>query len=263
MLGKLLKYDLKFVYKVVIIFYILSIIFSILTRIFLNIENSLLFNVIGKITNGAMIGMIINSLINGLMRSWVRFINNVYKDESYLTHTLPVEKKSIYLSKVLTAIICSFTTVLVAILCIFISYYSQSNMEILKGFLKIAADSYDITVIGLLLTIAIVIFLEITFVILIGYVGIIIGHKSNRNKMIKSIVTGFVLYMGTSTMTLLFVYIIGLFNESVMNVINTTEIVNADAIKSIMIAGIGIYLIYNIVYYLIGRIQFNKGVNVD
>ena len=35
-----------------------------------------------------MIGMIINSLINGLMRSWVRFINNVYKDESYLTHTL-------------------------------------------------------------------------------------------------------------------------------------------------------------------------------
>lgn len=43
--------------------------------------------------------MIVSSLINGLMRSWVRFITNIYKDESYLTHTLTIEKKDIYLSK--------------------------------------------------------------------------------------------------------------------------------------------------------------------
>ena len=263
MLGKLLKYDLKWVYKVLGVFYILSFIFAILTRIFFNIENSLLFDIIGKIVNGIMITMLINCLINGLIRSWARFVSNVYKDESYLTHTLPVEKKNIYLSKVLTALICSFTTVAVSILCLFISYYSQANMEVLKNFLKLTAEAYDTTVISLLATISIVIFLELLFVSLIGYVGIIIGYKANKNKMAKTIIIGTGLYLFTSTLTLLIVYIIGLFNESVMNVINTTDIVNADAIKYVMIAGIAIYMIYNIIYYIIGRIQFGKGVNVE
>ena len=263
MLGKLLKYDLKWIYKVIVVFYILAFIFSILTRILLNIENSLLFNVLAKIVNGAMISMIISGLINGLIRSWVRFINNIYKDESYLTHTLPVEKKSIYLSKVITAITCSFTSVIVAIACLFISYYSKENMEILKGFLKLTASTYDITVIGLLLIISAVIFLEVIFIILIGYVGIIIGHRSNKNKMGKSIAISVALYLGTSTLTLIIIYIFGLFNQDIMNLINTTNIVNVDAIKNTMIIGSGIYVIYNIIYYLIGKVILEKGVNVD
>ena len=263
MLGKLLKYDLKWVYKVVSIFYILAFISAVLTRIFYNIENSLLFDIIGKIVNGIMIAMLVNALINGLIRSWVRFTNNLYKDESYLTHTLPVEKKTIFLSKVLTAMICSFATVMVAIICILISYYTKNNMEILKNFLKLTADTYDITVIGVILAMAIVVFLEILFIILIGYNGIIIGHKSNKNKMLKSVATGIGLYMFTSTLTLAIIYIIGLFNDKVMNVINTTEIVNVDAIKLVMISGMGIYVCYNIIYYILGKILLSKGVNVD
>ena len=263
MLSKLLKYDLKWVLKTIVIFYILSIIFAILTRIFLSIDNSLLFNIIGKIFNGAMISMICSSIINSLMRSWVRFVHIVYKDESYLTHTLPVEKKNIYLSKVLTGIITSFITIVVAILSVFIAYYSKDNMEALKGFLKVAASTYDTTVIKLLLIIAFVIFLEILFIILIGYAGIIIGHRSNKNKMLKSIILSLVLYFGTSTLTLGIVYIVGLFNSGVMNIINTTDIVNADAIKPVMIAGIAIYAVYNVIYYLVGKMQLEKGVNVD
>lgn len=263
MLGKLLKYDLKFVYKVVVVFYILSFIFSIFTRIFLNIENSLLFNIIGQIASGIMISMLVSSLINGIMRSWARLTVNVYKDESYLTHTLPVEKKSIYLSKVLTAIICAFTTVLVAIGCIFISYYSQSNMDILKNSLQLAANTYDTTVINLLLVISFILFLEIIFIILIGYVGIIIGHKANQNKMVKSIITGFILYMATSALSLGIVACVGVFNENIMNLIKTMDRVDVEAIKFIMMVAIVIYVVYNIAYYLIGKRQLEKGVNVD
>ena len=263
MLRKILKYDLEWVYKAIVVFYILALFFAILTRIFLNIENSLLFEIIGKIFNGAMISMLVSSLINCLMRSWVRFITNIYKDESYLTHTLPVEKKDLYLSKVLTAMICSFSTVVTAIVCLFISYYSQTNMEMLKEFLKLAADSYDMTVMNLLLFVSVVVFLEILFITLIGYVGIIIGHRSNKNKMVKSIFIAIILYFLTSTATLLIVYIIGLFNPSVMNVINTTEIVNADAIKDVMIAGIAIYVVYNIIYYIVGKNKLEKGVNIE
>ena len=49
MLGKLLKYDLKFVYKVVAVFYILAFIFSVIGRGLAKIENSLVFDVTSKI----------------------------------------------------------------------------------------------------------------------------------------------------------------------------------------------------------------------
>ena len=52
MLGKLLKYDLKWTYKGVIVFYILAIMFSIIGRLLSEIENSLIFNIIGKVCIG-------------------------------------------------------------------------------------------------------------------------------------------------------------------------------------------------------------------
>ena len=125
MLGKLLKYDLKWIYKVIVIFYILSFVFSIVGRCLNTIENSVIFSVVTKISYGIAISMMINSLVNCLMRLWARFIKNLYKDESYLTHTLPVEKKTIYLSKVLSAIISIFTTTIVILACLFICYYSR------------------------------------------------------------------------------------------------------------------------------------------
>ena len=48
-----------------------------------------------------------------------------------------------------------------------------------------------------------------------------------------------------------------------MNLINTTEIVNVDAIRYIMYAGIGIYFVYIIFYYILGEKQFEKGINVE
>lgn len=263
MLGKLLKYDLKWVYKVVVVFYILAFVFSAIGRGLSLIENSLVFSVITQIAFGIAISMMVSSLINCLMRLWARFIRNVYKDEAYLTHTLPVEKKMIYASKVISAIICVFTTVVVSIACLFICYYSETNMQALKSMLELAASTYNTTVLKLLLLISFVIFLEIMFIVLIGYVGIILGHKSNQNKMVKTLIISFALYLITQAITLVSIYIFGLFNSNVMNLINTTDIVNVDAIKYVMYAGIGIYIVYIIFYYILGKKQLEKGVNVD
>ena len=263
MLRKLLKYDLKWVYKVVVVFYILAFIFSVIGRGLSLIENSLVFSVVTQIVFGIAISMMVSSLINCLMRLWARFIKNVYKDESYLTHTLPVEKKTIYASKVISAIICVFTTVVVSVVCIFICYYSEANMQLLKSMLELAAGTYNTTVLNLLLLISFVAFLEIMFIVLIGYVGIILGHKSNQNKMVKTLIISFVLYLVTQALTLGLIYIFGLFNSNVMNLINTTEIVNVNAIKSIMYAGIVIYIVYISFYYILGKKQLEKGVNVD
>jgi len=263
MLGKILKYDLKWVYKVVGVFYVLSFIFSVIGRGLNEFENSALFSLLAKIAFGFAISMMVSSLINCLMRLWARFIKNMYKDESFLTHTIPVPRKIIYVSKVLAALITIFTTTIVALVCLFICYYSQTNIEILKTLLELAASTYNTTVVKLLLLITVVIYLEVMFMVLIGYTGIILGYKSNQNKMVKTLVYSFILYMVTQVITLAVIYIYGLFNQNVMNIINTTDIINIDAIKTVMYVGIGTYVAYIIFYYFLGKKQLEKGVNVD
>ena len=77
MLGKLLKYDLKWVYKLIGIFYILAFIFSVIGRTFGEIENSLICEIVSQIAFGTAISMMVSGLINCLMRSWVRFTRNI------------------------------------------------------------------------------------------------------------------------------------------------------------------------------------------
>lgn len=263
MLGKVLKYDLKWVYKVVVVFYILAFIFSVIGRALSEIEDSVIFSVVTQIVFGIAISMMVSSLINCLMRLWARFIKNIYKDESYLTHTLPVEKNTIFASKVISALICIFTTTIVIIACLFICYYSEANMQVLKQVLELTASTYNTTVLNLLLLVSLVIFLELMFIVLVGYIGIILGYKSNQNKMIKTIIIGFALYMISQVVTLALISVLGLFDSNVMNLINTTDTINIDAIKSAMYAGMGIYVIYIAFYYMIGKKQLEKGVNVD
>lgn len=249
--------------KRAVVFYILAFVFSVIGRGLSLIENSLVFSVIAQIVFGIAISMMVSSLINCLMRLWARFIRNVYKDEAYLTHTLSVEKKTIYASKVISAIICVFTTVLVSIVCLFICYYSETNMQTLKSMLELVASTYNTTVLKLLLLISFVVFLEIMFIVLIGYVGIILGHKSNQNKMVKTLIISFELYFMTQAITLGLICIFVLFNSNVMNLINTTDIIDVSAIKDGMYTETGIYIFYILVYFIFCKKQLEKGINVD
>lgn len=263
MLKKVLKYDLRYIYKELVIFYALAIVFSLIGRGLGIIENSVIFGILSQFSLGLAVGMMLGSLINCMLKLWERFVKNFYKDEAYLTHTLPVEKKTLYLSKVLSSVITIFTTTIVIILCLFISYYSEANMENIKQMLEIAASTYNLTVVSLLLLVCAVLFFQMLFISITGYVGIIIGHRSTKSRMVKSLITGFVLYMLAQVISIVFVFVFGVFNADVMNLINTTETINIDIIKYLMYGAIGLYFAYILVYYLLGKKQFEKGVNVD
>lgn len=263
MLKKVLKYDLKYTYKVLIIFYLLTLIFAIFTRILFAFDNSFILDILGHITSGATISFIFSILINNMMRMWARFVKNIYGEESYLTHTLPIEKKTIYISKVLSSIITMFTSILVILLAIIIAYYSKENLELLKNSLNVLASAYNSTIIKLILMIFFVFFLEMTFAIQAGYTGIILAHRSNNNRIVKSVIYGFICYLLTQAFTLLSVFIIGLFNKDIMNLFITNDIVNVEVVKIIMVFGIILYTLFIYIYYRIDIKLFEKGVNVE
>lgn len=262
MLKKLLKYDLIYINKVLIVFYLLAIFFALLTRMFLGIDDSTIMSIIGKVCSGIMISMIINIIINNLMRVWSRFVNNLYGDESYLTHTLPIPKKTIYTSKAISSVITMFISTLVIGICLFIAYYSKENIELLKGILLPFANIYNSTVLKLLLTFLAVFFLQMIFLLVCGYTGIILGHRKNNNRIVLSIIYGFVIYFLLQAIMLLGIFVIGLFNSDIMNLFTTNSVSNMKMIKLIMYLGISFYTIFIIISYFVNVKLFNKGVNV-
>ena len=263
MLKKLLKYDLKWSYKVLNIFYFLLLVFAVFSRILSNINNSLFFTIINKITSFLVIVLIIGSFIYTLIRSWQRFYTNMYKDEAYLTHTLPIKIETIYLAKILSSIICLLTTIIISLISIFLCFYSKDIFNVIKESLELTVSTYNTTIINLLFVIVIVFSLEILSFQLIGDLGIIIGHRFNKNKLSKSLVISFIIYIVSNIFTFLLIIILAIFNKDLMNIINTTEMVNINVIKLIMVLAVLIYFVYNIIYYFIGIWQLRKGVNVD
>lgn len=257
MLKKLLKYDLKWCYKALTIFYILSIIFAILTRVFINIDERILFTIIGKIMQGITITLLINILINNILRIWARVIKNFYSDEAYLTHTLPIKKETLYLSKILTSIITLTTSFIVIIISLLICYYSKENIEIIKNILN------QINITNTTIIISIIIFyLEMLFLILTGITAIILGYKQNNNKLLKSVLFGLIIYFIMQTLILVIIFIIGLFNKEIMDLFKTNNI-TPNLLKQMLSLSTIIYIIYNIILYIIGNNTFKKGVNID
>lgn len=263
MLINLIKYDLKNILRHLSIFYILGVVFAVLTRVFLAVDNSIVANIIGSICSGVSIAMIFNILINNLINCWVRFRQSMYGDESYLTHTLPVSKKELYLSKFLLAFATMFVSLLVIILILFIAYYSKENLEFLKNLILPIANIYDSSILALVVVILLIFFLEIFNILQSGYTGMILGHRMNNNKIAFSFLYGFIAYTVTQIFALFVIFIGALINKDVMNLFVTNEMLNIDIIKFVVIIAIIIYTLCIICYYFLNQNLLKKGVNID
>lgn len=263
MLRKLLKYDVKFIFKGLFVFWALSLFFAVLTRIFLGIENSFILNVIGKVCSGVTISMIFNIIINNVMRMWARFSRNFYKDESYLTHTLPVKKSTHYLSKVIAASIALFLSIAIITLSLFIAYYSKENIQIVKMLLLPMAKAYDSEIVTFLLGILFVVFLEFANALQCGFAGIILGNRMNTGKAGFSVLFGFACYIFTQSLGMILIFIVALFNKDLMNLFITNELLSMDVVKTITYLAIAAYTLILIAGYFVNQKLFQKGVNVE
>ena len=263
MLKKLLKYDIKNIFKGLLVFYILSLFFAILTRLFLMIDNSFIMNVIARICSGTTIAMIFNIIINNLIRSWVRFKENLYGDQSYLTHTLPVKKSEIYLSKFISSIVSMFISVIVILVTLIIAFYSKENLEFIKNLIMPLATVYESTVIKIILAFIFICFLELTNMLESGYAGIILGHKRNSLKTVYSFAFGFGVYLCTQIIAILGVFIVALFDKDLMNLFYTMDAINVPTVKLCIMIAIVVYSINIIWLYVFNLIRFKKGVNVE
>ena len=264
MLNKLLKYDLKYMIKNMFIFYILSIFFAITTRILFNIEQSAIINIIGQISIGCMFAMIVNTLINTIMRSWIRFRDSLYKDESYLTHTLPVTKNELYNSKFIQTLIFFFISFIVILISLFIAYYSKENWLTITNYIKTITSGLNMSSSFFITIVIIIIFLEVFNAIQCGFLGIIIGHRMNNRKIEYSVLFGFIAYLLAQSLILGLVFIYGLFDSSIMELFKTAAInIDVKAFKVLAILSSLLYVVIIFNMSILCKKELSKGVNVE
>lgn len=135
-------------------------------------------------------------------------------------------------------------------------------MGCIKESLEQSAIYFDSSVFSLIFVMIITIFFEFLFMMMSGILGIIIGHRSNNLKIVKSIIIGFAIYMILSSISVGTLFVAGLLNSDIMSLFNNLE-VSSNALKSMMLVGILVYAIYNFGIYFIGNKLLNKGIDVD
>ncbi len=264
MLKKLIKYDLKWMFKFLLIFYSLATVFGIITRLMTNVTDSLIMDIVKEFCSGFAIAMVCSTLINNIMRMWVRFKNHLYGDESYLTHTLPVEKSTHYLSKIITTVITLFVSFLVVGLVLFIMFYSKENIEAIKSLLLPLAELYDSSVLGFLIVILFVLFIEFFNILQCGFTGIILGHRMNNMKTGFSVIFGFITFTVSQIAVVVITFIAAIFNKDFMNLFKTAGAnINIDTLKLAIFLAIAAYILISIILCLVNIKLFKKGVNVD
>ena len=258
MLRKLIKYDIKWINRLLYIYYAITIILALLTRISSCFTSSFIGNTIYLVLRGCMISAFVTVIINCIIRIWVRFKTNIYKDEAYLTHTLPVDKNTLYNSKILSSGISILTSLLVILVCFVVAFLDKNIIEYLK---QIFSNFDSAFVFIFLIIIAI---LEFSYMMYCGLIGILIGHKSNNKRNLKSTIVGIGLYFIIQILILIIIYLMGFLNNDINSLFKSSmDVVNISMFKTLVIIVSIIYLVFISGMYFVGKKILNEGVNVD
>lgn len=260
MLGKVLKYDLKSVCRYLIPLYMVLLGLGLMIRILGFFENNAIINIILGIMIVALVLISAFSFVLNAIFVIKYFLDNLYKDEGYLTHTLPVKKGVLLSSKVLTALITAISTFIFLILSLLLAFYQKGLFdEIIKVFLENVGGSklYEFfiflgvySLVGYLTT------------ILMVFAAISIGYSKSSNKLVNSVVWALIFYFG---MEFLYLGLLGgimwISPEFITSLEGNTFIMK-DLLNFFMIFMIFTVLI-GIIYYLISYRFMSKKLNLE
>lgn len=242
----------------------LALFFGVLKRLF-GMADSLIWTIMASICNGACISMMCSLLINSLMRSWVTFKSSLYGDESYLTHTLPVQKKTHYYAKAITGGITLLVCMIAVVLILFVTYWSKETKELLEALLTPLSSYLNVPVWGIAGFLFILLFVEFFNLLQIGFMGMILGHRSNQRKVLFSVLISFGIYLLTQGITLAGMLLVGLLDPDFMNVFSTSDLLalKSEVVILLALAGFAFYVLFGIIGFVLNAKLLKKGVNVD
>ena len=260
MLGKVLKYDLKALCRYLIPLYAVLFGLGIMIRLLGFFDNvSIIAIICGLMIVALVVLSCLSFVLNGIF-SVKYYLENLFKDEGYLTHTLPVKKGTLLFSKVLASLVTFSMTALVLIISLIVAFYQKGLFVDVVKVLNLSI--YGMSVYEFLLFMIVYGVIGYVATILMVYAAIAIGYSRSSNKLVSSVVWGLIFYF---VMEFLYLGLLG-----IIMIINPTFISNLDNSVFMMkdlIAFFSIFMVFTAliggVYYYISYKFMDKKLNLE
>lgn len=278
MLGKLIKYDLKFILKSVSIYIVILLVCALLVNLTaydcqihdgvstcdnvpasLQVAHAIFWNIMLAV---GIIGLFLNVAI----RTWARFKVNFYHDEAYLTHTLPVKRRTLWAAKCISAAIVAIIVIAAIAISFSILQLTSSGKTLAMSFgfgVPDASASFYFIYIFTILT-------QLLYCIICGFTGIIIGDKTGNRSSIRAIICGFAVYLLGVLIMLGCFLIWSTFDDGIHAMLftgassQTVMALTGEGFIEKALAGIGIiYAIMIATLYFVDQKLLERGIDVD
>lgn len=182
MMKKLIRYDLAWSVRLpayYAAFALLSLGLFYLTGLWTGASIGVLIH---QILFGVTISLAISTLVNTVIRCWVRFTHTSYKDESYLYHTLPVARATLFRAHLWSFVLLSAGAAIFALGCIWLLLLKSTvTVETVRSFLGTARG--PVFAAALILTVL----FEVLCVLICGILGTVIGYSFSSSRTLKSV----------------------------------------------------------------------------
>ena len=270
MLKKLLKYDLKAISKYFFPMSIFILIYSLIGTLFFRTDSIIHYTGLRRIIVSLVIVAFVFMLIAYNIISQAIVVVNFYKsmvtDTGYLTHTLPVKKRTLIISKTLASLVTLIICGIVMLTCLTVfldipNYFSTMYPDIAVIFNKIAELWGTTTIVATIITLILMLLAAELFSISMYFVSIAFGQLLNRHKVIGSIVSYFVLTLILQIISTILGFFISAYNIT-FNTLDELEQLSISFPQSLAFFSL-LFGISAFVFLFITNWIFSKKLNLD
>lgn len=265
MLTKLLKYDLKNLFKKLLPIYLVSLAICVITDIMLIITDKIpALDFVSGIMLFISIILIIFTPLAAFVLSIIDFNNKLVKDEGYLIHTLPVKKSSIIISKTIASIITFISSIISSIISLIA--LSISHYDSYSTILNEIGDVINLAInnMGLLFIILMVatIFIGYILNLLNIFASISLGQMHNGNKTLFAVIYYIATYYIMQIITTLIIVIAAFINKDLLNQLEM-EIPPVDTLNLFLGLSLALSIIFTVIFYVITTKVLDKKLNLE
>ncbi|HAM29874.1 MAG TPA: hypothetical protein DCP49_00425 [Erysipelotrichaceae bacterium] len=262
MVGKLLKYNLISEGKLCGSYCLLTLACAAAYRLF-GLGSNAFFSIMQKGLLIVLVVLVIGSILVPVVEGWVHYNRHVYKDEGYLTNTLPVSKGAIYWSEWLSGALCLFVCLACAVFSLWLVVYFEDPQWMQATLSGLAGQLHITHPAGIAVLIGITYYTQVLFVMTCGFAGMTIGHYFDKDKTAKSILFSLLMYIAGILIILGMVFLIGRFDPGLMEILNSDVIPDVSVFRLFVGFACGSYIVCAILLDLISIKVMNKGMELE
>lgn len=209
MVLKLIKHEFKYLGRYLLLIWVGLVLMIISQRVLIEFRDSdmLLLQIAGATAIPVLIFSLIAMHLITFVVVILRFYQNMFTGEGYLTFTLPVKTGQIVFSKLLVGLMIMLVplivTVTVGISFLNVNQFTEIAVSFIREYLKAGYSPLTLILVGITIVISMII------QIMDFYLAMSFGQLANRNKVVFSIIAYIGIYMvkqvvGTLTMVVFF-----------------------------------------------------------